>query len=380
MNESLDPSFASGVNSPARDHASSSESDSGAGVHQLGYRRWKGWLAPGWSRWIVISEVGIHRAWQSNWQKRMLFFAWLPAIWFGVGFFLWEQASQYEDWLQMLTPLLRNLPPTPVFDEVKEAVQTGNLSGSRHTVWAWLLQSFFRYPQAVLMVLLVGLVAPPLISQDIRSRAFLLYFSRPLTRMEYLLGKLGSLWAYLVMITAAPALMLYFIGVVLSPSLTVISATWDLPLRIIGATVVLMIPTSALALCLSSLTQESRYAGFSWFAIWILGWFTYGAAQSAEAFKATQEFELRNAEASGMRNPPRNRFRGPPGFRGRPAIEIPESAWTHLSLYHTLGKVQSWVFGFAKLKDVLISVAILIGLTTVSLAVLFHRISAPMRV
>ncbi len=380
MNESLDPSVASGVNSPAWDQASSSKNDSGAGVHQLGYRRWNGWLAPGWSRWIVISEVGVHRAWQSSWLKRMLFFAWLPAIWFGVGFFLWEQASQYEDWLQMLTPMLRNLPPTPVFDEIKGAVQTGNLSGSRHTVWAWLLQSFFRYPQAVLMVLLIGLVAPPLISQDIRSRAFLLYFSRPLTRVEYLLGKLGSLWAYLVMISAAPALMLYFIGVVLSPSLTVILSTWDLPLRIIGATVVLMIPTSALALCLSSLTQESRYAGFSWFAIWILGWFTYGAAQSAEAFKATQDFEIRNAEASGMRNPPRNRFRGPPGFRGRPAIEIPESAWTHLSLYHTLGKVQSWVFGFAKLKDVLISVAILIGLTTVSLAVLFHRISAPMRV
>jgi ABC-2 type transport system permease protein len=230
------------------------------------------------------------------------------------------------------------------------------------------------------MVLLVGLVAPPLISQDIRSRAFLLYFSRPLTRGEYLLGKLGSVWFFLAMISTIPALVLYFMGVVLSPSLSVVSATWDLPIRIVGASVVLMLPTSALALCLSSMTQESRYAGFSWFAIWILGWFTYGAAQSAEAFKANQEFEIRNAEANGMRNPQRNRFRGPPGFRGRPTIAIPESAWAHLSLYHTLGKVQSWVFGFAKFRDVRASIAILIGLTTVSLAVLFYRISAPMRV
>ena len=162
-----------------------SDDETGHGVHQLGYRSWSGVVAPGWASWMVISEVGIRRAWQSQWLKRMLFLAWLPALWFGIGFFLWEQAAQYPDWQQALTPMMRQLPKTPPFEEVKTSVQTGNLADSRHTVWAWLLQSFFRYPQAVLMVLLVGLIAPPLISQDIRSRAFLLYFSRPITRGEY---------------------------------------------------------------------------------------------------------------------------------------------------------------------------------------------------
>ena len=365
---------------PTEDQASSSGIGAGRGVHQLGYRGWSGLLAPGWQRWIVISDVGIRRAWQSQWLKRMLFLAWLPALWFGVGFFLWEQAAQYPDWQEMLTPLLRNLPSTPVFDEVKEAMRNGKLSDSRHTVWAWLLQSFFRYPQAVLMVLLVGLIAPPLISQDIRSRAFLLYFSRPLTRGEYLLGKLGSLWAYLGLISVAPALILYFLGVILSPSLSVVTATWDLPIRVIGATIVLMLPTSALALCLSSITQESRYAGFSWFAIWILGWFTYGAAQSAEAFNTTQQAGLQDLQPNRFPQRPRDRFRGPPGFRQRQSVEIKESVWTHLSLYHTLGRVQSWVFGFSSFAEVFPSILILTGLTSVSLAILFHRISAPMRV
>lgn len=55
------------------------------------------------------------------------------------------------------------------------------------------------------MVMVIGLIAPPMISQDVRSRAFLLYFSRPLTRGEYLLGKLASVWVYLSLISTLPA-------------------------------------------------------------------------------------------------------------------------------------------------------------------------------
>ncbi len=287
----------------------------------------------------------------------MLFLAWLPAVWFGVGFFLWEQATLSPEWRQMLRPFLQNMPPTPEFDEIRAAVRSGNMESGRHTVWAWLLQSFFRYPQGVLMVMVVGLIAPPLISQDIRSRAFLLYFSRPLTRGEYLLGKLSSVWVYLSLISTIPALALYVLGVLLSPNLSVVSVTWDLPFRIVAASVVLMLPTSVLALCFSSLTQESRYAGFAWFAVWILGWFTFGAATSAEVFNAQN-----------------------PATRNGRQFMIEQSSWTHLSPYHTLGRVQSWVYGFSDFRDVRVSTAILVAITVIALGVLIHRISAPMRV
>ena len=64
-------------------------------------------------------------------------------------------------------------------------------------MWSWLLYTFLRYPQGGIMVLMVGIIAPPLISQDVRSRAFLLYFSRPLARWQYALGKLATVWFYL---------------------------------------------------------------------------------------------------------------------------------------------------------------------------------------
>lgn len=329
------------------------------GVHRLGYRGWSGELESGAMRWTVISAVGIRRAWQSRWLRRMLFFAWFPAVWFGVGFFLWEQAALYPEWRQSLRPFLQGMPPTPEFNQIRESIRTGDLESSRHTVWAWLLQTLFRNPQGVLMVMVIGLIAPPMISQDVRSRAFLLYFSRPLTRGEYLFGKLASVWAYLSVISTLPALALYVLGVLLSPNLGVVSATWDLPLRIMAASVILMLPTSVLALCFSSLTQESRYAGFAWFAVWILGWFTYGAATAADAFNAQQAATF---DQNGK------------------LVILEESAWTHLSLYHTLGRVQSWIFGFADFRAVWVSAVILIGVTAIALAILLRRISAPMRV
>ena len=344
-------------NPPHPPIADLSNSESENHLHRLGYRAWTGHLAPGWTRWMVIADVGIRRAWQNRWLKRLLFSAWLPALYFGIGFFIWEQAALYPEWRHLLRPLLRSLPQTETFQPIKDAVSQGDLGETRHLVWSWLLNLFVRYPQPIVMVLVIGLIAPPLISQDIRSRAFLLYFSRPIARVEYMIGKLATVWIYLAMISLVPALVMYLIGVVLSPNLKVVAATWDIPLRILAATLVLIIPTSSLALCLSSLTQETRIAGFAWFAIWVLGWFTYGAVSSAEAFNQQQAFR-----------------------QHRQLLPAQESNWTHLSMYHTVGRVQSYLFGFSKLQDAMFSMILLGTLTVVSLSTLFYRISAPMRV
>ena len=322
-------------------------------INSLGYRAWQGKLAPPWASVVVIAQTGIRRAWQSRWLRRLLFLAWLPALWFGAGFFVYEKAVELPGEARRLAPFFETQVTSPELDHLFRQIESGDLEGARHGVWSWLLLTFFRHPQGVVMALVVGLIAPPLISQDIRSRAFLLYFSRPIGRFEYIVGKLATIWFYLAMISMSPALSLYCVGVLLSPDVEVVAVTWDLPMRIIFATMVLSVPTASLALSLSALTQESRIAGFAWFAILILGWVACGVLSAVQA----------------MHQSPSGRMTA---FDG-------ESYWSLLSLYHMSGRVQSWVFGFHSFQDVMGSAFMLVLITVCSLVILTRQVASPMR-
>ncbi|MHB8970320.1 MAG: ABC transporter permease [Pirellulaceae bacterium] len=306
-------------------------------IHDVGYRRWDRTVGSPWLRWTVIAGAGMKLMWKNHWLRRMLFLAWLPAAALGIVIFVYEQGFERQELQSTVPALLEQLPQS------KAAIDAfyADPSLARHEVWSLLLLTFFRYPQAVLMVLLVGMIAPPLISQDFRSRAFLLYFSRPIAPAEYIFGKAMVIWVYLAAVTTLPALVLYALGVLLSPSLHVVLYTWDIPLRILVASAVLLIPTSSLALFFSSLTTESRYAGFAWFAVWGLGWAAYA-----------------NLEALGL---------------GR--------QWSMISLYHVLGRAQAWVFGLhTNINDVTSAAALLVLITILPLLVLLVRVAAPMRV
>ena len=325
-------------------------------IHDAGYRAWEGRRVSEWSRWLTISSTGIRRASKSTWLKRLLFLALLPLLFFAIPFFLFEQSSRDPQIWQAFSGFTRGMPQP---QEVREAI--GQMSGSptpeqftaiRHDVWSYLLLTLMRYPQALLMVVIVGIVAPPLISQDLRTRAYLIYFARPISRFEYIAGKVGVVAFYLLSIATLPALVLYVMGLMLSPSLDVVLSTWDLPLRILLASACLIVPTTLVALAFSSITLESRYAGFGWFAMWIIGHVTYSALISWPTFEAAQRGQ---------------RF---------------EATWQLLmSPYQVLGIAQSYVFGFKGDPDLTLrAFLILIAVSVVSLVILFRRVTAPMRV
>jgi len=283
-------------------------------ILDLGYRSWQGERTSQWGRWYVVAATGVSLVWRGVWLRRLLMLTFAPALFAGGGFFIAEQGLQRPTTQRAAAEFITEVMGAPELGGRLLQVPLQDPQGVRHDIWAHLLLWFFRYPQAVLMVVVVGVVAPRLISYDLRSRGYLLYFSRPLSPAEYVLGKSAVLWFLLAMITMVPALLVYLVGVGLSPELTVMAYTWDLPLRIIGATAVLAIPTTALALCYSSLTTESRYAGFAWFATWVLGWVTYAVLTST-------------------------------GFEGPSDPSALLARWRLVSPYHTLGLLQSAAFG-----------------------------------
>lgn len=243
----------------------------------------------------------------------------------------------------------------PGADKFLVTLESGTKEEQRHVAWSLLLMTFFRYPQATMIIFLLGIISPGLVSRDLRSRAYLIYFSKPIGRLEYICGKLAIPSVFLILVTTLPALCLYALGVSLSPELSVVFSTWDIPIRILLASVVLIIPTACLSLMLSSLTSESRFATFAWFAVWILG---HGAWMGIWMMQAIRS-------------------------NGNPLEALDDgvvSFWSPLSLYNNLGVVQSWIFGMSDFSEALPGLGVLIFLMVFSIAVLFRKVSAPVRV
>ena len=74
----------------------------------------------------------------------------------------------------------------------------------RTAVWTIAYSFFFKAELAAAMFLVL-VVGPNLVSRDLRFNALPLYFSRPLRRIDYFVGKLGVIGFFLVAIAIVPA-------------------------------------------------------------------------------------------------------------------------------------------------------------------------------
>ena len=339
-------------------------------INDVGYRRLKNEKTSSLFRWMIICNTGVQLALKSKWVKRIMFTAWLPVTYWAVGFFFIEKSlsadpitamamSEGIDFSQVSRmaledTLVNRFSVFPGVNELQEVFETGDTPEIRNAVWRWMLLTFFRYPQAIIILFLVGFIAPSLISQDIRSRAFLLYFSRPISKLEYILGKLCVPSIFIISVTTLPALSLYGAAILMSPDISTLPQTWDIPFRIIIATFGLVIPTSAVALMLSSLTQESRFANFSWFAVWGLGhgaWLTIVLATSLQMDQPLFHPDVIQSEVV--------------------------SNWSAISLYNSLGSLQAFVFGFETFAESWRGIVSLFGITAFSMTILYRRVSSP---
>ena len=119
-------------------------------------------------------------------------------------------------------------------------------------------------------MLLVVIAGPNLISRDLRFNALPLYFSRPLTRLDYFLGKLGVIATLVAAVAIAPAVAAYALGVCFSLELSVIRDTWRLLPASLLYGLVIVASAGPLMLALSSLSRRSLYVGIAWAGLWVI--------------------------------------------------------------------------------------------------------------
>jgi ABC-2 type transport system permease protein len=229
-------------------------------IFDQGYQHWQGTLSGQAGRWLAITRRGVRTQLKNRWVRWVILAAWGPALLLSSFLIVW---GLFEKQSSLLTPYLvffQNLP-----EELKAGPR-----GYRTTFWTLAFRQFFDI-QLFFSMILVLLVGPDLISQDLRFNAIPLYLSRPVRRFEYFLGKLGVIAVYLSIVTILPALLAIVLGFGFSLDPTVIRDTARIVFATLAYGAIVVVSAGTLMLAFSSLSRNSRYVGAMWLGLWLIG-------------------------------------------------------------------------------------------------------------
>jgi ABC-2 type transport system permease protein len=223
-------------------------------IFDQGYQHWSGSLSGHSWRWLTITRHGVRVGKQSRLLRLLVIASWFPAAGLAFMLCLWGLLEQKSPLVAPLMPFLSGLFPREVIAEPTQY---------RGVVWTVCYHFFLQIelPVAMVVVLLVG---PGLISQDLRFNALPLYFSRPLRRSDYFLGKLGVIGSFLLATAVGPAVGAYVLGVAFSLDLGVVRDTHRLLWASTLYGLVITLSAGTLMLALSSLSRRSIYVGLAW--------------------------------------------------------------------------------------------------------------------
>lgn len=234
-------------------------------IFDQGYQRWEGQLLGHAWRWWTIARLGVRVQLRNRWVRIVTLLALVPSFGLVALLVLWGLLIQKPE---MMTPLFRGLGFSRQVISAPEQVT--------EPLWTIVFTIFFNIQLNFAMVLVL-LVGPGLISQDLRYNALPLYFSRPLTRFDYFVGKLGIIAFFLGVVAIVPAVIAYVFGVALSGSLSIVGQTFHILLGSIAYGLVIVVCAGTLMLALSSLSRSSRMVGAMWLGIWFISWMVAGA-------------------------------------------------------------------------------------------------------
>ena len=156
-------------------------------VYKRTYKAYAGALTPAWSRFTVLSRYGLSTLFDSRPFTAYTVLCFLPFL----GGLIYIYFVNNPSILALL------------------GMQGGNTSVAGLVNNVWFL-TFLGFETAMGFILAVW-GGPGMITKDFANHSVQLYLSRPLSRAEYLFGKVSVLGSLLSCITWIPALILFFV-------------------------------------------------------------------------------------------------------------------------------------------------------------------------
>ncbi len=200
-------------------------------IHDQGYRRYGGGKARG-RGWTVIATAGIRTVLAKKSFIALMLMAWFP--------FIVRAVQIYA---------AANLP------------QAAFLRPTAETFRQFLDQ------QQIFVFFVTVYIGAGLIANDRRANALQIYLSKPLTRGEYIFGKLAVLMTFLLLVTWVPAIVLLIVQIAFAGNFTFFRDNIYLFPAITVFSFIMVTMVAASMLALSSLSNSSRYVGILYSAV-----------------------------------------------------------------------------------------------------------------
>jgi len=195
-------------------------------IHDQGYRRYVGSRAAVGRSWQVITRAGIWTVLTKRSFIALMLMAWSPFVVRAVQIYI---ASNFS--------------------------QASFLAPKAETFREFLGQ------QGIFVFFVTIYVGAGLIANDRRANALQVYLSKPLTRAEYVAGKLAILFLFLASVTWLPAISLLIIQIMFAGSFTFVRENIFLLPAITLFSLLQVLVASTTMLALSSMSKSARFVG-----------------------------------------------------------------------------------------------------------------------
>lgn len=225
-----------------------------ATVREKGYSHWDGHLAERRFPWWPITRTGIQLAFRKKRFKIVFAGAFIPSIVFLVGLYISERLEDFKTFLQGSDRLL-NVGPK------------------------YFSTYFTNDSLLFLIVLVLAFGAGGLIADDLKHSSLQLYFSRPLSKTDYLAGKMSVIAFFVLILTAVPGLVLIIFKLIFAGSFKFFLQYPWLPLSVIGYSALLTVFFAFYVLLLSSVSKNARYVLILIFGVYIFSNVLFGILQ-----------------------------------------------------------------------------------------------------
>lgn len=221
-----------------------------AETHLEVYRRFQGELREHPLRFWPLLTSGLHTALK---QRRALLVLYLPALIVTVVLcFVMYVKFTAEGMVQEV--------PRQGLDFKEQLVQQMVRAQAEQMFGVVNLILQFSKGMGTFALLAVSWFASGLFCEDRKAGAHQLYFARPLTRLDYFLGKFGTAAFFALCAMLIPLLSVCIAASVCSPEWSFLKKEWDVFFRVIGFSLLWTVVVCSVVLAASSLASRKSFA------------------------------------------------------------------------------------------------------------------------